>query len=524
MTLGPKGRNVVIEQAFGGPKITKDGVTVAQNIDFKDKFHSLGANLVRSVASKTNEAAGDGTTTATILTRAIFAEGCQAVAANMNPMELRYGITKATEHVVKHLEASSVPVVDSEQIRAVATISANGDTVVGDLIADAMEKVGSSGVITVQNGQTLEHELEHVEGMKFDRGYISPYFITNSKNQKAEMEDSYVLLSSKKISTLASIQPLLEQIHKMQGNLTIIAEDIESEALTTLVYNKVRGVLKVTAVKAPGFGDNRKAILDDIATICGGTVISDDMGVKMESLTLDDLGKCRKVEMSKDDTVITIDEHQNAEQIAARCASLSQAIEDSTSDYEKEKLQERLAKLQSGVCVLKIGGSSEVEVGEVKDRVTDALNATKAAVDEGIVPGGGCALLYASTMLGGVADECETRDQKFGVEIVQRALRAPLIQIAKNAGDEGAVIAQKLLDGGDLAMGYNAAKGEYVNMIDAGIIDPRKVTRTALQDAAGVASLMCTTECMVVSEPEPVGAPPGGGGMPGGMGGMPGMM
>jgi len=513
VTLGPKGRNVVIESTYGAPKITKDGVTVAKNIEFKDKFLNVGAALVKQVANTTNDIAGDGTTTATVLTRAIFSEGCKAVAAGMNPMDLKRGIEKAVTAVVDDLKAKTKMISTTEEIAQVGTISANGDSQIGELIARAMERVGKEGVITVAEGKTLENELEVVEGMKFDRGYISPYFQTNPKTQKCDMENALVLLYEKKISGLNTILPILEQVLKVQRPLLIVAEDVESEALATLIMNKLRAGVKVCAVKAPGFGDNRKANLQDIAVLTGGTVISEDLGYKLEETDMSMLGSAKKLSVSKDDTII-LDGGGDKAAIEERCDSIRDAMESSNSDYDREKLQERLAKLSGGVAVIKIGGASEVEVNEKKDRVTDALNATRAAVDEGIVPGGGTALLYASKVLGNV--ETANFDQKVGVDIVRNALSVPCKTIVNNAGAEGAVVVGKLLES-DGTLGYDASRGEYCDLVKAGIIDPMKVVRTALVDAASVASLMTTTECIIVEAPED--KPAGGPGM-GGMGGM----
>ncbi|PSC68063.1 Chaperonin mitochondrial [Micractinium conductrix] len=517
VTLGPKGRNVVIEQAYGAPKITKDGVTVARAIEFKDKFQNVGASLVKQVASATNDVAGDGTTTATVLTRAILVEGCKSVAAGMNPMDLRRGINLAVDHVVAELKARAKMISTTEEIAQVGTISANGEREIGELIARAMEKVGKEGVITVQDGKTLENELEVVEGMKFDRGYISPYFVTDQKTMKCELEDAYVLICEKKISGIASIIPVLEQVLKTQRPLLIISEDVESEALATLIVNKLRAGVKVCAVKAPGFGDNRKANLQDIAVLTGATVVSEDLGFKLEKVDATMLGSAKKVTISKDDTVI-LNGGGAKPTIAERCDMIRQAMESSTSDYDREKLQERLAKLSGGVAVLKVGGASEVEVGEKKDRITDALNATKAAVEEGIVPGGGTALVYASRSLEAVKEKCENFDQKVGVEIIQRAIRRPAKTIANNAGLEGDVIVGKLLEReGEETVGFNAATGRFEDLVRAGVIDPMKVVRTALLDAASVASLLTTAECIIVEAPKNE-APPAPG--MGGMGGM----
>ncbi|XVE81468.1 hypothetical protein DITRI_Ditri15bG0066600 [Diplodiscus trichospermus] len=514
VTMGPKGRNVVLEQSYGAPKVTKDGVTVAKSIEFKDKVKNVGASLVKQVANATNDVAGDGTTCATVLTRAIFMEGCKSVAAGMNAMDLRRGIQMAVDSVVTNLKSRARMISTSEEIAQVGTISANGEREIGELIAKAMEKVGKEGVITIQDGKTLFNELEVVEGMKLDRGYISPYFITNSKNQKCELDDPLILIHEKKISSLNAVVKVLELALKRQRPLLIVAEDVESEALATLILNKLRAGIKVCAIKAPGFGENRKASLHDLAVLTGGEVITEELGMNLEKVDLDMLGTCKKVTVSKDDTVI-LDGDGDKKAIEERCEQIRSAIELSTSDYDKEKLQERLAKLSGGVAVLKIGGASEAEVSEKKDRVTDALNATKAAVEEGIVPGGGVALLYASKEL----DTLPTAnfDQKIGVQIIQNALKTPVYTIASNAGVEGAVVVGKLLEQDNPDLGYDAAKGEYVDMVKAGIIDPLKVIRTALIDAASVSSLMTTTEAIVVELPKDekdVAA------MPGGMGGM----
>ncbi|EXC24142.1 Chaperonin CPN60-2 [Morus notabilis] len=513
VTMGPKGRNVVIEQSFGAPKVTKDGVTVAKSIEFKDRVKNVGASLVKQVANATNDVAGDGTTCATVLTRAIFTEGCKSVAAGMNAMDLRRGITMAVDAVVTNLKSRARMISTSEEIAQVGTISSNGEREIGELIAKAMEKVGKEGVITIADGKTLDNELEVVEGMKFDRGYISPYFITNPKNQKCELEDPLILIHEKKISNLNAIVKILELALKNQRPLLIVAEDVESEALATLIINKLRAGIKVCAIKAPGFGENRKAIMQDLATLTGGEVITEELGLNIEKVGPEVLGRCKKVTVSKDDTVI-LDGAGDKKTIEERCDQLRSSIELSTSDYDKEKLQERLAKLSGGVAVLKIGGASEAEVGEKKDRVTDALNATKAAVEEGIVPGGGVALLYASKEL----EKLETAnfDQKIGVQIIQNALKMPVYTIASNAGVEGSVVVGKLLEQDNHDLGYDAAKGEYVDLIKSGIIDPLKVIRTALVDAASVSSLLTTTEAVVVELPkdeEPVAMPPGMGGL-----------
>ncbi|KAL2993601.1 hypothetical protein AAZX31_10G121700 [Glycine max] len=513
VTMGPKGRNVVIEQSFGAPKVTKDGVTVAKSIEFKDKVKNVGASLVKQVANATNDVAGDGTTCATVLTRAIFTEGCKSVAAGMNAMDLRRGISMAVDAVVTNLKSRARMISTSEEIAQVGTISANGEREIGELIAKAMEKVGKEGVITISDGKTLYNELEVVEGMKLDRGYISPYFITNDKNQKCELEDPLILIHEKKISSINAIVKVLELALKRQRSLLIIAEDVESDALATLILNKLRAGIKVCAIKAPGFGENRKANLQDLAVLTGG-LITEELGLKLEKVDLDMLGTCKKITVSKDDTVI-LDGAGDKKALEERCEQIRSAIENSTSDYDKEKLQERLAKLSGGVAVLKIGGASEAEVGEKKDRVTDALNATKAAVEEGIVSGGGVALLYASKEL----DKLQTAnfDQKIGVQIIQNALKTPVLTIASNAGVEGAVVVGKLLEQENHDLGYDAAKGEYVDMVKAGIIDPLKVIRTALVDAASVSSLMTTTEAVVSELPNDDKDTPA---MAGGMGGM----
>ncbi|PRQ36894.1 putative chaperonin Cpn60/TCP-1 family, groEL-like apical domain, groEL-like equatorial [Rosa chinensis] len=516
VTMGPKGRNVVIEQSFGAPKVTKDGVTVAKSIEFKDKVKNVGASLVKQVANATNDVAGDGTTCATILTRAIYTEGCKSVAAGMNAMDLRRGINMAVDSVVTNLKSRARMISTSEEIAQVGTISANGEREIGELIAKAMEKVGKEGVITIADGKTLYNELEVVEGMKLDRGYISPHFITNTKNQKCELEDPLVLIHEKKVSNINAVIKVLELALKRQKPLLIVAEDVESDALATLILNKLRAGIKVCAIKAPGFGENRKSNLQDLAVLTGGTVITEELGLNLEKVDLDMLGTCKKVTISKDDTVI-LDGAGDKKEIEERCEQIRSAIEASTSDYDREKLQERLAKLSGGVAVLKIGGASEAEVSEKKDRVTDALNATKAAVEEGIVAGGGVAVLYAAKEL----DKLPTAnfDQKIGVQIIQNALKAPVHTIASNAGVEGAVVVGKLLEQDNPDLGYDAAKGEYVDMVKAGIIDPLKVIRTALTDAASISSLLTTTEAVVVELPSEKETPAMGGGM-GGMGGM----
>ncbi|XP_071918829.1 chaperonin CPN60-2, mitochondrial-like [Coffea arabica] len=499
VTMGPKGRNVVLEQSFGTPKVTKDGVTVAKSIEFKDRVKNIGASLVKQVANATNDVAGDGTTCATILARAIYSEGCKSVAAGMNAMDLRRGISMAIDSVVTNLKSRARMISTSEEIAQVGTISANGEREIGELIAKAMERVGKEGVITIADGKTLYNELEVVEGMKLDRGYISPYFVTNQKNQKCELEDPLILIHEKKIGSINAVVKVLELALKRQRPLLIVSEDVESDALATLILNKLRAGIKVCAIKAPGYGENRKANLQDLAILTGGEVITDELGLNLEKVTIDMLGSCKKVSVSKDDTVV-LDGAGDKKTIEERCEEIRSAIELSTSDYDKEKLQERLAKLSGGVAVLKIGGASEAEVSEKKDRVTDALNATKAAVEEGIVPGGGVALLYASKELENL--QTSNFDQKIGVQIIQNALKAPVQAIASNAGAEGAVVVGKLMEQDNPDLGYDAAKGEYVDMIKAGIMDPLKVIRTALVDAASVSSLLTTTEAVVVEHPK----------------------
>jgi chaperonin GroEL len=517
VTLGPKGRNVVIEKSFGAPRTTKDGVTVAKEIELEDRFMNMGAQLVREVASKTNDEAGDGTTTATVLAQAIVREGMKAVASGRNPMDLRRGIDKAVAAIVDDLKKRAKKVGGSEEIAQVGTISANGDTDIGKFLADAMSKVGNEGVITVEEAKSLETELEVVEGMQFDRGYLSPYFITNADKMDATLEDPAILLFEKKISSLQPMLPILEAVVQSQRPLLIIAEDVEGEALATLVVNKLRGGLKVAAVKAPGFGDRRKAMLEDIAILTGGQVISEDLGIKLENVTMEMLGKAKKVVVKKDDTTI-VDGAGAKKDIEGRITQIRAQIEDTTSDYDKEKLQERLAKLAGGVAVIKVGGATEVEVKERKDRVDDALNATRAAVEEGIVPGGGVALLRAAFKLNIKGDN---EDQNVGIRIVQRSLEAPIRQIVENAGVEGSIVVGKLRESKDENQGFNAQTEEYVDMIKAGIIDPVKVVRIALQDAASVAGLIITTEASIAEAPKKES---GGGGMPGGgMGGMGGM-
>jgi len=522
ITLGPKGRNVVLDKAFGAPRITKDGVTVAKEIELADKFENMGAQMVREVASKTNEEAGDGTTTATILAQAIIREGTKSVAAGMNPMDLKRGVDAAVRKVVDALQKSSKPVSTSEEVCQVGTISANGDTEVGEMIAEAMERVGNEGVITVEEAKGLDTELDVVEGMLFDRGYTSPYFITNADKMNCEMENPYILIHESKLSGLQPLLPLLEQVVQSGRPLLIIAEDIEGEALATLVVNKLRGGMKVAAVKAPGFGDRRKAMLEDLAILTAGQVISEDLGIKLENVTMDMLGSAKKVIITKDETTV-VEGNGKKKDIQARCTQIRSQIEETSSDYDKEKLQERLAKLAGGVAVIRVGGATEVEVKERRDRVDDALNSTRAAVEEGVVPGGGAALLYAIKSLDKVTGEND--DQRVGVEIVRRALQAPVRQIAENSGEDGAVVAGKLLERKDKNLGFDAQNGEYVNMIKKGIIDPTKVVRTALQDAASIAGLLITTEAMVAERPEKKDAMPaapdmgGMGGMGGGMGG-----
>jgi chaperonin GroEL len=516
VTLGPKGRNVVIDKSFGAPRITKDGVTVAKEIELADKFENMGAQMVREVASKTNDTAGDGTTTATVLAQAIVREGAKAVAAGMNPMDLKRGIDKAVASVVAELEAKTKKITTSAEVAQVGTLSANGESEIGEMIAQAMEKVGNEGVITVEEAKSIQTELDVVEGMQFDRGYVSPYFITNAEKMIAEMDNPYILIFEKKLSQLQPMLPLLEAVVQSGRPLVIVAEDVEGEALATLVVNKLRGGLKIAAVKAPGFGDRRKAMLEDIAILTGGEVISEDLGIKLESVTLAQLGRAKTVRIEKENTTI-VDGAGAKDQITGRCEQIKAQIEETTSDYDREKLQERLAKLAGGVAVIRVGGSTEVEVKERKDRVDDALHATRAAVQEGIVPGGGVALLRASTNLGGLKGA--NNDEQVGIEIIRRAIQAPLKQIAENAGKDGAVIAGEVLRDSTYTHGYDAQKDEYKDLVKAGIIDPTKVVRTALQDAASVASLLITTEAMVAERPEPKGAPAGG--PPGGgMGGM----
>ena len=515
VTLGPKGRNVVLDKSFGAPRITKDGVTVAKEIELADKFENMGAQLVREVASKTNDTAGDGTTTATVLAQAIIREGAKAVAAGMNPMDLKRGIDKAVAQVVAELESKTKKISTSAEVAQVGSISANGETEIGEMIASAMERVGNEGVITVEEAKSIQTELDVVEGMQFDRGYVSPYFITNAEKMVAELDQPYVLIFEKKLSQLQPMLPLLEAVVQSGRPLVIIAEDVEGEALATLVVNKLRGGLKIAAVKAPGFGDRRKAMLEDIAILTGGQLISEDLGIKLETVTLAMLGKAKTIRIEKENTTI-VDGAGEKTEIQGRCEQIKAQIEETTSDYDREKLQERLAKLAGGVAVIRVGGSTEVEVKERKDRVDDALHATRAAVQEGIVPGGGTALLRASTNLTGLKGL--NADEQVGIEIVRKAIQAPLKQIAQNAGKDGAVVASEVLRNAEWTFGYDAQLDEYKDLVAAGIIDPTKVVRTALQDAASVASLLITTEAMVAERPAKSSAPMGGGG--GGMGGM----
>ena len=519
VTLGPKGRNVVLEKSFGAPRITKDGVTVAKEIELSDKFENMGAQMVREVASKTNDEAGDGTTTATVLAQSIVREGMKSVAAGMNPMDLKRGIDLAVTAVIEDLKKRSKKISGKQEVAQVGTISANGESEIGQMIAQAMEKVGNEGVITVEEAKSLETELDVVEGMQFDRGYLSPYFITNADKMVTELESPYILLHEKKLSSLQTMLPVLEAIVQSGKPLLIIAEDVEGEALATLVVNKLRGGLKVAAVKAPGFGDRRKAMLEDIAILTGGQVISEDLGIKLENVTLNMLGQAKRVTIDKDNTTI-VDGAGDEADIQARVNEIRTQIDNTSSDYDKEKLQERLAKLAGGVAVIKVGGATEVEVKERKDRVDDALHATRAAVEEGIVPGGGTALLYATKALEGL--EGINDDQTRGIDIIRRALQAPVRQIASNAGHDGAVVAGKLTDANDTSLGFNAATDTYEDLVKAGVIDPTKVVRTALQDAASVAGLLITTEAAIAEKPEDKSAAPA---MPdmGGMGGMGGM-
>ncbi|MBT5513347.1 MAG: chaperonin GroEL [Rhodospirillaceae bacterium] len=523
VTLGPKGRNVVLDKSFGAPRITKDGVTVAKDIELADKFENMGAQMVKEVASRTNDEAGDGTTTATVLAQSIVREGCKAVAAGMNPMDLKRGIDLAVTDVVASLQKSSKKVSTNAEVAQVGTISGNGDAEIGNMIAEAMDRVGNEGVITVEEAKGLNTELDVVEGMQFDRGYTSPYFITNADKMTCEMENPYILIHETKLSSLQPLLPILEQVVKSSRPLLIIAEDIEGEALATLVVNKLRGGLKIAAVKAPGFGDRRKAMLEDIAVLTKGQVISEELGIKLENVTMDMMGSAKRVLITKDETTV-IDGEGSKKDIQARCTQIRAQIEDTTSDYDREKLQERLAKLAGGVAIIRVGGSSEVEVKERKDRVDDALNSTRAAIAEGVVAGGGSALLFATKALD--KTEAENDDQRVGVNIIRRALQTPIRQIVENAGHDGAVVAGKLMEQKDKNRGFDAQSGTYVDMIKAGIIDPTKVVRTALQDAASVTGLLITTEAMIAEKPDSGSAMPamGGGGDMGGMGGMGGGM
>jgi chaperonin GroEL len=517
VTLGPKGRNVIIDKSFGAPRITKDGVTVAKEIELEDKFENMGAQMVREVASKTNDTAGDGTTTATVLAQAIVREGAKLVAAGMNPMDLKRGVDQAVAEAVKDIAKRSKKIKESSEVAQVGSIAANGDKSIGKMIADAMQKVGNEGVITVEEAKSLETELDVVEGMQFDRGYLSPYFITNAEKMLAELEDPYILIHEKKLSSLQPMLPVLEAVVQTGKPLLIIAEDIEGEALATLVVNKLRGGLKVAAVKAPGFGDRRKAMLEDIAILTGGTMIAEDLGIKLENVTIQMLGRAKRVRIEKENTTI-INGVGKKSDIEGRISQIKAQIEDTTSDYDKEKLQERLAKLAGGVAVIRVGGATEVEVKEKKDRVDDALNATRAAVEEGIVPGGGVALLRAKIAVSKLRSE--NADEQAGISIVLKALEAPIRQIAENAGNEGSIVVGRISDNKSQTFGFNAQTEEYVDMIEAGIVDPAKVVRTALQDAASVAGLLITTEAMIGDKPkkEAPAMPMGGGG--GGMGGM----
>ena len=524
ITLGPKGRNVILDKAYGAPRITKDGVTVAKEIELEDKFENMGAQMVREVASKTNDDAGDGTTTATLLAHEIVRGGVKAVAAGMNPMDLKRGIDIAVTAVVKNVESRSKKVKTEEEIGQVGTVSANGEKEIGDMISEAMQKVGQEGVITVEEAKSMATELEVVEGMQFDRGYISPYFVTNAEKMSADLENPFILLHEKKLSGLQSMLPLLEAIVKSGRPLLIIAEDIEGEALATLVVNRLRGGLKVAAVKAPGFGDRRKAMLEDIAILTGGQMVSEELGIKLENVTLDMLGSAKKVSITKDETTI-VDGGGKKSDISGRCNQMRAQIEETSSDYDREKLQERLAKLSGGVAVIRVGGATEIEVKEKRDRVEDAMNSTRAAVEEGIVPGGGVALLRATTALSKIA--LDNPDQQTGVDIVRRAIQAPVRQIAENAGAEGSIVVGKILDSKIPNFGFDAANDEYTDLVKAGIIDPTKVVRTEIQNAASIAGLLITTETMVAERPADKsmpGMPPGGMGDMGGMGGMGGMM
>ncbi len=517
VTLGPKGRNVVIEKSFGSPRITKDGVTVAKEIELADRFENMGAQMVREVASKQNDAAGDGTTTATVLAQAIVREGAKSVAAGMNPMDLKRGIDIAVEAIVADLKKNSKKVTSNAEVAQVGTISANGDASVGKMISEAMQKVGNEGVITVEEAKTAETELDVVEGMQFDRGYLSPYFITNAEKMVAELDEPYILIHEKKLSSLQPMLPILEAVVQTGKPLLIIAEDIEGEALATLVVNKLRGGLKICAVKAPGFGDRRKAMLEDLAILTGGNMIAEDLGIKLENITIKDLGRAKKVRIEKENTTIVSGSGKKKD-IEGRVSQIKAQIEETTSDYDREKLQERLAKLAGGVAVIRVGGATEIEVKEKKDRVDDALNATRAAVEEGVLPGGGVALLRAIASVAKL--KTQNDDQKTGIEIVRRALVTPAKQIIDNAGDDAPVIVGKLLENPSYSYGYNAQTGEYGDMMKMGIIDPTKVVRTAIQDAASVAGLLIMTECMIAEAPKKDAAPSMGGGGGGGMGGM----
>ncbi len=517
VTLGPKGRNVVIDKSFGAPRITKDGVTVAKEIELADKFENMGAQMVREVASKTNDLAGDGTTTATVLAQAIVREGAKAVAAGMNPMDLKRGVDRAVEAIVGELRAKSRKITSQSETAQVGTISANGEAEIGRMISEAMQKVGNEGVITVEEAKGIQTELDVVEGMQFDRGYVSPYFITNAEKMVADLDSPYILIHEKKLSTLQPLLPLLEAVVQSGRPLLIVAEDVEGEALATLVVNKLRGGLKIAAVKAPGFGDRRKAMLEDLAILTGGQVISEDLGIKLENVTLQMLGRAKKVLIEKENTTVVEGAGEKSD-ITGRCGQIRAQIEETTSDYDREKLQERLAKLAGGVAVIRVGGATEVEVKERKDRVDDALHATRAAVEEGIVPGGGVALARASKILENL--KSENPDQKFGIDIVRRAVLTPLRQIAENAGEDGAVISGKVLENDSYDFGFDAQTAEYKDLVAAGIIDPTKVVRTALQDAASIASLLITTEAMVAEKPEKKAPMPAGGGGMGGMGDM----
>ena len=517
VTLGPKGRNVVLDKSFGAPRITKDGVTVAKEIELADKFENMGAQMVREVASKSSDVAGDGTTTATVLAQAIVREGAKAVAAGMNPMDLKRGIDKAVNAVVEELKVHTRKITTPAETAQVGTISANGDTEIGRMISEAMQKVGNEGVITVEEAKSIQTELDIVEGMQFDRGYVSPYFITNAEKMIAELDQPYILIHEKKLSSLQPILPLLESIVQSTHPLLIIAEDVEGEALATLVVNKLRGGLKVAAVKAPGFGDRRKAMLEDIAILTGGTVISEDLGIKLENVKLNDLGRAKRVLIEKENTTI-VEGAGSTDDIKGRCAQIRAQVEETTSDYDREKLQERLAKLVGGVAIIRVGGSTEVEVKERKDRVDDGLHATRAAVEEGIVPGGGVVLARASRILSQV--KADNDDQRFGIEIVRKAVLTPLRQIAENAGEDGAVISGRVIDREEYNCGFDAQAGEFKDLVSAGIIDPTKVVRSALQNAASVAGLLIMTEAMVAEKPEQKTPMPQGAGMGGGMGGM----